>query len=295
MAAKHTVFRAGEVHGRITPRAEEVCRLVAYSDSAKTTDNLWGERWSKLVANVMGNGLSACTGLSGGDVMRNDALRRFSTRLGSEAIRVGQALGYALVDIQRMKPETIARAGEGDADATRAYDDNRREYASHTADEQRPSMGQDMQKGRRTEIQYLNGLVAREGEKLGLACPANTALTDIVTARRARRTRPRPPPHHRAALELTGASAGNEKGPAPGPFLHSRVASAAYHLFLMLTEMMSALWSALPMIVRAPVRLVRSNRRIVEEDVRVGEVERHLLDHRYVKPPLTHQRSLSGT
>ena len=100
--AKHTVFRTGEVHGRITPRAEEVCRLVASADSAKVTDNLWGERWSKLVANVMGNGLSACTGLSGGDVVRNDTLRRFSARLGSEAIRVGQALGYALVDIQRM-------------------------------------------------------------------------------------------------------------------------------------------------------------------------------------------------
>ena len=40
------------MHGRITPRAEEVCRLVGYSDSAKVTDNLWGERWSKLVANV---------------------------------------------------------------------------------------------------------------------------------------------------------------------------------------------------------------------------------------------------
>ena len=37
----HTVFRAGEVHGRITQRAEEVCRLVAYADSAKVTGNLW--------------------------------------------------------------------------------------------------------------------------------------------------------------------------------------------------------------------------------------------------------------
>ena len=64
--AAHTVFRAGEVHGRVTPRAEEVCRLVGTADSAKVTDNLWGERWSKLVANVMGNGLSACTGLPGG-------------------------------------------------------------------------------------------------------------------------------------------------------------------------------------------------------------------------------------
>src|SRR5881396_3839051 len=86
--AAHTVFRAGEVHGRITPRAEEVCRLVGYSDSAKVTDNLWGERWSKLVANAMGNGLSACTGLPGGDILKSDPIRRFSTRVGGEAIRV---------------------------------------------------------------------------------------------------------------------------------------------------------------------------------------------------------------
>src|SRR3974390_722651 len=60
--AAHTVFRAGEVHGRITQRAKDVCELVGYADSAMVTNNLWGERWSKLVANVMGNGFSACTG-----------------------------------------------------------------------------------------------------------------------------------------------------------------------------------------------------------------------------------------
>ena len=123
--AGHTVFRAGEVHGRITPRAEEICRLVAYSDSAKVTPNLWGERWSKLVANAMQNGLSACTGLGGGDMLKNDPIRRFSTRLGSEAIRVGQAQGYQLEDILHLPPEKIARAGEGDAEATQACDEQR--------------------------------------------------------------------------------------------------------------------------------------------------------------------------
>ena len=63
------MFRTGEVHGRITQRAEEIRRLVGYADSAKVTANLWGERWSKLVANVMGNGLSACTGLPGGEIL----------------------------------------------------------------------------------------------------------------------------------------------------------------------------------------------------------------------------------
>jgi 2-dehydropantoate 2-reductase len=176
----HTVFRAGEVHGRITDRAQEVCRLVGFSDSAKVTNNLWGERWSKLVTNAMANGISACTGMTGGQMLASEPIRRFSTRVGSEAIRVGQALGYQLEEIYHIPPETIALAGEGDAAAIRTCDEVRMEQGKRTAGEQRPSMGQDMQKGRRTEIEFLNGLIVREGEKVGLPCRANAVLTDLV-------------------------------------------------------------------------------------------------------------------
>lgn len=178
--AVHTVYRTGEVHGRITDRVKEVCRLVGYADSAKVTENLWGERWSKLVANVMQNGLSASTGLPGREIVQNDALRRFSNRLGSEAIRVGQALGYQLEEVLHLPPETIARAGEGDEAATGTVHEQRIKDSARVAGEQRPSMGQDMMKGRRTEIEFLNGYVVREGETVGLACRANAALTDIV-------------------------------------------------------------------------------------------------------------------
>ena len=196
----HTVFRAGEVHGRVTSRAEEVCRLVGTADSAMVTPNLWGERWSKLVANVMGNGLSACTGLSGADMLQNNAIRRFSTRLGSEAIRVGQAHGYQLEEILHLPPETIARAGEGDEAATRACDEQRIKDRSKVAAEQRPSMGQDMQKGRRTEIEFLNGYVVREGEKVGIAARANAVLTDIV--KRVEKGELKPDPRHIEELRL---------------------------------------------------------------------------------------------
>ena len=196
----HTVFRAGEVHGRTTPRVEEVCRLVGHADSAMVTGNLWGERWSKLVANVMGNGLSACTGLPGGQILQNETLRRFQMRLGGEAIRVGQAQGYALEEILHIAPETIARAGEGDAAAMRACDDQRFKDGKRTSAEQRPSMGQDMMKGRRTEIEYLNGFVVREGEKVGLACRANAVLTDIV--KRVEKGELEPDPRHITELRL---------------------------------------------------------------------------------------------
>ena len=41
-------------------------------------------------------------------------------------------------------------------------------------------MGQDMVKGRRTEIEYLNGFVVARGAEIGIAAPANAALTEIV-------------------------------------------------------------------------------------------------------------------
>jgi 2-dehydropantoate 2-reductase len=198
--AAHTVFRAGEVHGRITLRAREICRLVGFADSAVVTNNLWGERWSKLVANVIGNGLSACTGLSGGEMLQSEPIRRFSTRLGCEAIRVGQRLGYELEEILHLAPETIARAGEGDEAAMRACDEQRFKDGKRIASEQRPSMGQDMQKGRRTEIEFMNGLVVREGEKVGIACRANAVLTDLVT--RVERHELKPDPRHITELRL---------------------------------------------------------------------------------------------
>jgi 2-dehydropantoate 2-reductase len=198
---RHTVFRTGEVHGRITGRVQEIRRLVALADSAMVTSNLWGERWSKLVTNAMANGLSASTGLISKDILRDDTLRRFGARLGSEAIRVGQSLGYELEEVHHIEPEIIARAGEGDVEATRTYDEHRlAEVNKAGGGEHRPSMGQDMVKGRRTEIEFLNGFIVRKGEEVGLPTPANAALTDIV--KRVERGELKPDPRNITGLRL---------------------------------------------------------------------------------------------
>jgi 2-dehydropantoate 2-reductase len=179
--ASHTVFRVGEVHGRITDRANEIGRLTALADSTQVTTNLWGERWSKLVTNAMANGLSACTGLVSKDILTNDTLRHFTARVGSEAIRVGQALGYTLEEIHHIDPEVIARAGEGDPAARREYDEHRlAEARKPGGGAHRPSMGQDMVKGRRTEIGFINGFIVDKAKVIGIATPANAALTDAV-------------------------------------------------------------------------------------------------------------------
>src|SRR5215471_2994496 len=58
-------FHVGEPHGRITRRIEELAEMLDGIDTAHATDNLWGERWTKLCVNGMRNGVSAATGLGG--------------------------------------------------------------------------------------------------------------------------------------------------------------------------------------------------------------------------------------
>lgn len=181
---KHTVFRIGEPHGRITERVEELVGWFKAIDSSKATANLWGERWTKLVQNGMGNGVTAATGLTTGDCARNEAIRRFQIKLGGEGVRVGQALGFQLEKIKGMDPEKLALASEGNAEALREVEASmmpKEGAANPRAGIQRPSMAQDMLKGRRTEIDAMNGFIAVKGAEVGVPAPSHAKLTEIVT------------------------------------------------------------------------------------------------------------------
>ena len=180
---KHTVFRVGEPHGRITGRVEELVGWFAQIDSSKPTTNLWGERWTKLVQNGMGNGVTAATGMTSGDCLRNDIVRRLQIKLAGEAVRVGQALGYQLEKIRGFEADVFARAAEGDAAALAQIEPTLipQEGANPRGAIQRPSMAQDMIKGRRTEIDAMNGYIAAKGAEIGVPAPNHAMLTEIVT------------------------------------------------------------------------------------------------------------------
>lgn len=177
---RHTVFRVGEAHGRVTRRVEEVAELLRSVDSAKVTTNLWGERWSKLVVNSMRNGLSAATGLYGNQRDLAEGPRWLSVRLGGQAVRVGQALGFQLEKMFGMEAETLAQAGEGNRDALAEITDILIEGTKKRSDDQRPSMAQDIAKGRRTETDFINGFVAMRGQEIGVPAPTHARMNEAV-------------------------------------------------------------------------------------------------------------------
>jgi 2-dehydropantoate 2-reductase len=177
---KHTVFRAGEVHGRISPRIQEIVRLLSVVDSAKATTNLWGERWSKLTANAMRNGVCAATGYGANACDNEQITRRLSIRLAGESVKIGQALGYELETINKFTPEDWVAGLEGDTAMVAKMEAEMKASSVGRSDDSRPSMAQDIAKKRRTEILAINGFIAVKGAEIGIEAPANAALVEAV-------------------------------------------------------------------------------------------------------------------
>ena len=178
----HTVFRVGEIDGTVTPRVTELAELLSLVDSSKVTTNLQGERWTKLTQNAMANGICACTGLTGYACDTNDVIRRFAIQVAGESVRVGRALGLKLEKMGKLMPDQLEQASAGKMDVLVEVEHimRTRKAANPRANMQRPSMAQDMEKGRKTEIEFMNGLIVRKGKAAGIPTPANEKLVQAV-------------------------------------------------------------------------------------------------------------------
>jgi 2-dehydropantoate 2-reductase len=200
-ASGHEVFRAGEHDGRITPRVESLAGILSVIDGARPTENLWGERWSKLCLNAMGNPVQAMTGLGSLEIAREPRGREITIRLGAESARVGLALGY-----------TIPKFGVAEAKTWAAAADDRTVYAeldrmltpkADASRNWRASMAQDVIKGRRSEIEYMNGHIVAKGREKNVATPVSSAVVAIMREIDAG-SRTSSPAHIEEALKTAG-------------------------------------------------------------------------------------------
>jgi 2-dehydropantoate 2-reductase len=173
-------FYVGELDGRDTPRVQELARVLSGVALTKVTTNLWGQRWSKLAVNCMGNAFAGLSGLGSAELRLEPGPRRVSIQLGAEVVRVGRAHGHTIepliggIDAQRVVDAAEGR-GLAEVEADLAAEAKRRTGG-------RPSLLQDVMKRRRTEVDHLNGHVAAEGRKLGIPTPFNDAVVAAVHA-----------------------------------------------------------------------------------------------------------------
>jgi 2-dehydropantoate 2-reductase len=119
------------------------------------------ELWTKLVMNCAYNAISALCGARYGAMVALPEVRAIMRETVDEVVRVARAKGVTL-------PADIA-------DAAIKLADRMPVTISSTA--------QDMLKGKRTEIDHLNGYVVREGDALGIATPVNRTLNALMKLR----------------------------------------------------------------------------------------------------------------
>lgn len=170
-------FIVGELDGRITPRLERLAALFEPAGHTVTTTDLWAERWTKLAINAMVNPMSAATGLAGYDLKVNARARHLIYRLGIETVKVARALGYrAEVPVGGFTLEDFEQAvSGGHAKLDEVFIGKRPTVPG------RPSMGQDVLKGRPTEINFINGEVAAHGARIGVPTPCCTAAVEVIS------------------------------------------------------------------------------------------------------------------
>lgn len=165
-------------HGAMDPAA--LARLAEVLTGAglvaRQVEDVRAMQWEKLICNAAYSGPCAITGLTVGAVMDSPILAPLSQAAAVEAWDVARAAGVALAV---------------DDPVAHVLAFGRRVHAA------RPSVLQDIERGRPSEIGYINGAVVREAARLGLRAPVNETITALVRHREAglQATGPRQRPH----------------------------------------------------------------------------------------------------
>ena len=168
-----TWFAVGELSGEITSRLKEVQKIMLNVGKCDLTDNIYGAKWTKLIANSMTCPFSSLN-LKNWEAVKLPGMFDFSVGVGRESFKVGKALGYMIEPLFGLTNEDIGNAGEDAAELVM------KKMVKDVGPNARTHAAQDHVKGRRSEIEFINGRVSKEGRKLGISTPYNDAVVEIA-------------------------------------------------------------------------------------------------------------------
>ena len=152
-------FWGGGLSFEGSPNGAEVMALFAEAGVASIeSPDFEKALWKKLAVNCVANPLTALLGRRNREVIVPE-LAGLRTRIVGEVAALAAAEGHPLPEDL---PERVDQA--------------------LASSRNRSSMLQDLKRGRRTEVDHLNGFVDARSRELGMAAPANAALTALISA-----------------------------------------------------------------------------------------------------------------
>jgi 2-dehydropantoate 2-reductase len=161
----------GELDGAERERTRLLARCLEAVGDARVTRNLRGQIWSKLLVNSTFTGLSAVSGLRYGAVAEHPDGRSAAYAIWAEGVTVGEAEGLTLEPVYDVDPRALVDR-----------DDAALAKMMAVAGNTKPSMLQDLEQGRATEVDVVNGGVAQRGRAHSIATPFNDRVVELVHA-----------------------------------------------------------------------------------------------------------------
>jgi 2-dehydropantoate 2-reductase len=174
----------GDLDGQVTQRVQGLKATLDAAAPTTVSTNIYGVLWSKLAINCVITTLGAVTGQLLGEMLRHAAIRRLGMAITSEVVDVAEALGITLepvggtLDIHRLylPPDRRAEGFGLDVIGRHAI----MLAVGLKFRRLKSSMLQSLERGRRPEIDFMNGFVVERGQEKGVPTPVNEALAAIV-------------------------------------------------------------------------------------------------------------------
>ena len=170
-------FSLGAMSDKRSKHFERVKELLEMMGTVEVEENFIGTRWSKLLINAAFSGMSAVLGCTFGEAAGPWASRRIMQGLMKECMDVCEAGG---IRIEPVQGKDIVKLLNYNNPFKRALSFMIIPIAIRKHAKLKASMLQDIEKGKLTEVDAINGAVSDYGRKVGVPTPLNDCVVEII-------------------------------------------------------------------------------------------------------------------
>ena len=170
-------FSLGSISSTRSRHFDKVKELLEKMGTVDVEDNFIGTRWSKLLINAAFSGMSAVLGCTFGEAAGPKESRRIVQALIKECIDVCAAGG---IRIEPVQGKDIVKLLDYKGAVKKAISFFIIPLAIRKHARLKASMLQDLEKGKLTEVDAINGAVSDYGRKVGVPTPMNDKVVEII-------------------------------------------------------------------------------------------------------------------
>lgn len=170
-------FSLGSLSAKKNAHLEEVKALLEMMGPVELDTNFIGNRWSKLLINAAFSGMSAVCGTTFGEAAGNKESRKIVQALIKECIDICAKGG---IKIEPIQGKDVVKLLDFHGPVKKAISFFIIPIAIKKHALLKASMLQDLEKGKKCEVDAINGVVCAFGKKVGFPTPANDKVVEII-------------------------------------------------------------------------------------------------------------------